>query len=160
MIDKFFYSENRWSIKTENHCINISEILWNDIFESILNQTSFVYFTGFRLDYKPESFLIDLGFVSKREYVSIDNFMRLFFEVSDIQILSPRKLLSCFFDNYEYPALIFSQKDIFIELSNCVRNRTSNLDIPEIFEGVYLIHKQIEQDVLWFNKSSNMPTLN
>jgi hypothetical protein len=145
------YNKSFVSVRNLNKDLEISDAQWDRLFEANLKLFDNVYFNGRRiwtmgLDFDDIlSYLSDATFFDKRK-----NESEILFRVKNSSIMYNRRLVSNMWDYYEYPSFIFledkSQEEALIK---AYKKRTFIDDIIEKTDGLLIMYRSFEQDVIW-----------
>lgn len=151
------YNNYSSSILDKGRDVNIGETRWDKLFESLVQNTELVYFAGNRKLFVDEEFLLIRNSICEKLLLDVHNSFTLFFKIFDASILVSRKLLSAFFEYYEFPAIFFL-KDVGFEheLVKQVRLGENYEVIVSKFNGIYAFSNSFEKGVVWLYKSSDM----
>jgi hypothetical protein len=156
-MDIYHYSNNKISIKDLEGEIDISQRKWDCFFDFILQNTSSVYFWGARLEYMSVGLRNSIDLLVDQNIQEIDkDFFRATFKVKDSCILLGRGLINDVWKHYEYPSIIFLKKELGVNDFRRLSNAKYYVDIFEFIEGMYLVYKNFEPDVLWVEKTMEM----
>ncbi len=159
-LEAFVYNENRISIKDLSSDLDIGDSKWNFLFDLILKTTHTFYFFGERLEYSDNNHRQSIEFLSETDIDNIEDHYNVFFKLRPAGLIINRKRLSKLWSYYEYPAIIFLGCHIEEkELRQFFDTKITYEKIVGSIEKVYLIHRNFEPDVLWIEKSWDMPDM-
>ncbi len=159
-LDVAIYNRNHLSIKDLDNELDIGNSKWDFIFDFILANSENFYFLGMRLEYFDHD-LINLVDDLCELPISIDKkYFCILIKIKAANLEINRKRLSNLWVRYEYPAIVFRVNSYAeTELIRLFNNRATFEEIIGSIENAYLIHKDVEQNVLWVRKSDNAPEM-
>jgi len=160
-LEAHIYNVNRISIRDLIGDLVISDPKWDFIFEFILKDTESFYFLGERLEYSDNNLKPLIDRLSET-IIRVDReYNKIFLKIKPANLVVNRRQLSDLWLYYEYPTIIFLGKsgneDELIRLCNM---SVTYEEIVGSIEGIYLLHRNFQPNVLWIEKSFNMPDIN
>jgi hypothetical protein len=159
-LDIFAYNSNQVSIKDLKGDVDISDDRWGFVFEFILKNTNDYYFLGERLDFVDDNLNSLIERLSEMTISESANRSEIFFKIAPSGLMFSRKSLSYVWSYYEYPALIFcGEKAEKNKLIQMCKSLVSYSEIAGSIDSIFLIHKNFEPNVLWIEKSWDMPNI-
>jgi len=159
-LEAYLYNPNRLSIKNVVGEIDLSDSKWDFLFDYVLKTTKNFYFLGDRLEYSDYKLNNCISFLSESNIRGDRDYYKVFFKLRPANLIVNRKRLSELWSYYEYPAIIFIEKDI--ETSQLMWLFDSNVTYEEMVGTVskmYLFHKNFEYNVIWVEQSSDLPEI-
>ena len=149
------YNNNLFSIKLETSDLRITDQLFDQLFTSINRQTNFTYFFGFRPDCDQYKLDIEVKIFKERTIWSFDEFYRVCIKLNSESFDHSRSQIDNLWKLYQYPAMIFAYDDNDeLLLINYLKNEYSFQLIATKLQGLIIIYKGIEEDVIWVAHSS------
>lgn len=160
-LEAHIYNVNRISIRDLAGDLIISDSKWDFIFDFILKDTESFYFLGERLEYSDNNLKTLIDGLSEK-FISVDHeYNRIFVKLKPANLIVNRRQLSDLWLYYEYPAIIFlgdiKKEEELIRLSNL---SVTYEEIVRSIDRVYLLHRNFQPNVLWIEKSFDMPDIN
>jgi hypothetical protein len=96
------------SIKDLSKDLNISDVYWNNFFESLTKLFDTVYFSGYRRWIKDKEFLQTMSYLSEETFIDDGkDHSEILFPLKASSIMDNRRLASKLWRYYEFPCFIF-----------------------------------------------------
>ncbi len=138
--------------------LNIQDRRWDKFFMPIIQQSNYVYFEGYRLNYFPDDYYDLLEQVSENVLILKDQHMHLLIRVREAFVSMGRGSLSSLWKQYEWPVLYFLKNgNDEASLVDLIEKRRSTTQMVRIINGLYVAYQGTEQNVLWLECSQDVP---
>lgn len=156
-LDVYSCHNDQISIKDLSEDLNIGKKKWDFVFDFILGETNRFYFLGERLEYFDNDLVDLIESSSEKVFYKDEDWYKILFELSPANLLISRGGVSSIWSYYEYPAIFFlSTHSSESELINLIKKQITYSEIARSMNGVYVVHRNFEPNVLWVEKSSDM----
>ena len=159
-LEAYTHNANQISIKDNAGDISIEDSKWDFLFQCILRNTNHFYFLGERLEYHSSNLHNILRQVSEKDINISADYFKVFLKLKPANVMINRKQLSELWVHYEYPAIILTgdqtEEDTLIKMNE---NPIPYIEIAGSLKAIYLLHKNFEPDVIWIEKSWDMPNV-
>lgn len=154
--ETFTYNKDLISLRDCEKDVNLAAHKWDSIFSFLIENTSTVYFNGYRLEYFDSELKSTIDFLADENIYKGRSYSKLIFKVKASSIMLNRGLISKLWERYEYPSLIFLKEELNEYNFSKLCKSKFHEEILSFFEGIYILYRNIEPNVLWIQKSGEM----
>jgi hypothetical protein len=156
-LESYIHNSNKISVRDLTGDININQSRWNNIFDFILERTSAIYFRGTRLEYMNANSSNNIELLVDQNIQQAEKgYYKVVFKIKNGSIALGRGLISEVWNCYEYPSIISLKEELNSKEFERLYQAKHYDDIFAFVEGMYLVYKNFESDVLWVEKTMDM----
>ncbi len=146
-----------FSIKSNTGSVAINDATWDFIFD-FHKQSKDFYFIGNGPQFEYLHVEKDIAFLADEIIYSEDNHFQILLKLRPGSLLVSRNLLNRFWEYYEYPAIVFVESAVNkISLTGLARGEGSYDSFVRNNDGVSVIFRSFELDVMWVAQNPNNP---
>ncbi|MFZ4931104.1 hypothetical protein [Chryseobacterium sp. Mn2064] len=158
-LDLIRHNEDLISIRDMNNDLDISSTKWDEIFDYFSQNTSYIYFQGFRRWIEDDNLMNTINYISEEILVDKEKDHSIILcRLKSNTLIVNKLLLNKLFYYYEYPTIIFTKGiDQQKNLIKYVNQLPADLfSMFTVMSGIYIASRDSQFDVLWLRKSQNM----